>query len=129
MFKEKIERLMKKRCELIHALADQVTNEVDLKTLAQMYYDDKYGYFESMSYEELLSEAQQMNINIDDVVEPKRHPHSIVMCLYAEDALGTKEPWKLWEVKEEEDSVWCNLYDHPRWSEVCEYRRKDVKPL
>ena len=118
---------MKNRLELIHEMAELATNEADLTTLTQMYYDDKYGYFESMSYEDLLSEAEQMNIDIDDVVEPKRHPHSIVMGIYAEDALGTKEPWKLWEVKHKEETTWCNLYDHPRWSDGCEYRRKDVK--
>ena len=60
---------MKSRQELIEEMAEQLTDETDLKTILQCFYSSQIDYFNSMSYEDLLSEAEQMNIDIDDVAE------------------------------------------------------------
>jgi hypothetical protein len=60
---------MKDRLDLIDEMAELATDLADLKVLTQLYYDDQYGYFESMSYEELITTAEDMGIDIADCVE------------------------------------------------------------
>ena len=56
---------MKDRLDLIDEMAEQATDGADLKTMTQMYYDDRYAYFESMSYDDLITTAEQMNMDIE----------------------------------------------------------------
>ena len=50
------------------------------------------------------------------------HVHAELMMQYAQDAMETSEPWKLWEVRHHD--VWCGLSVHPSWHAPFEYRRK-----
>lgn len=57
------------RYELIDRLADLLCDIADQKTLLQLYYDDKYNWFDSLSKEELLEQASyilQKEVTIDD---------------------------------------------------------------
>ena len=45
------------REELIEKIAESMCDSVDLKTLLQLYYDDSYGWLDSLSTEELLDQA------------------------------------------------------------------------
>ena len=42
------------------------------------------------------------------------HPHAENMKLYAEDAMTTNEPWKLWEVCMHGE--WSSLLTNPAWN-------------
>ncbi|QXF35205.1 hypothetical protein CE143_20055 [Photorhabdus luminescens] len=53
----------------------------------------------------------------------KRHVHAELMMQYAQDAMKTNEPWKLWEMFCF-DREWRGLNEHPRWDIDKEYRRK-----
>ena len=50
------------------------------------------------------------------------HPHAENMKLYAEDAMTTNEPWKLWEKCVYGD--WYTLVRNPDWDDTRQYRRK-----
>lgn len=50
------------------------------------------------------------------------HPHAENMKLYAEDAMTTNEPWKLWEVCIYDE--WNPLSKNPEWGTDRLYRRK-----
>ena len=50
------------------------------------------------------------------------HPHAENMKLYAEDAMTTNEPWKLWEVCIRGE--WSSLLTNPAWNVYRQYRRK-----
>lgn len=50
------------------------------------------------------------------------HPHAENMKLYAEDAMTTNEPWKLWEVCMHGE--WSSLLTNPAWNTNRQYRRK-----
>lgn len=54
------------------------------------------------------------------------HPHAENMKLYAEDAITTNEPWKLWEVNRY--GKWRPLSKNPEWGTDRQYRRKP-KPI
>ena len=49
------------------------------------------------------------------------HPHAENMKLYAEDAMTTNEPWKLWEVCMHGE--WNSLLTNPAWNADRQYRR------
>lgn len=53
-----------------------------------------------------------------------KHPHAELMKLYAEDAMTTAEPWKLWEFQQDSKGSWYRLTSHPAWAHKCEYRRR-----
>ena len=50
------------------------------------------------------------------------HVHADLMLKYAQDAMETSEPWKLWEVRHHDK--WCGLSVHPSWHAPYDYRRK-----
>lgn len=45
------------RENLIDKIAQSMCDSVDQKTLLQLYYDDNYGWLDSLSTEELLDQA------------------------------------------------------------------------
>ncbi|NHB94539.1 hypothetical protein [Photorhabdus cinerea] len=53
----------------------------------------------------------------------KRHVHAELMLQYAQDALKTDEPWKLWEQLCGGEE-WRTLTFHPQWLINSLYRRK-----
>ena len=53
-----------------------------------------------------------------------KHQHAELMKQYAEDAMTTAEPWKLWEFQPKEEAVWYRLTNHPSWSHKAKYRRR-----
>lgn len=53
-----------------------------------------------------------------------KHPHAELMKLYAEDAMTTEHPWRLWEVRQKDIGAWSDLVRHPSWYLGSEYRRK-----
>ncbi len=54
---------------------------------------------------------------------PKGHKHHKEMLLYAQDAAIHKEPWKLWEWRDDYFD-WTTLSANPVWALNGEYRRK-----
>ncbi len=53
-----------------------------------------------------------------------KHPHAELMKLYAEDAMVTTEPWKLWEFQLKDEAAWYRLTNHPAWTHEAKYRRR-----
>lgn len=53
-----------------------------------------------------------------------KHPHAELMKLYAEDAMATTEPWKLWEFQLKDEATWYRLTTHPAWTHEAKYRRR-----
>ena len=45
------------REDLIEKIANSLCDSVDQKTLLQMYYNDQYGWLDSLTKEELLDQA------------------------------------------------------------------------
>ena len=62
---------MKTRQELIEEMAELLTDEADIKSLAMHFYDSQVSYFEQLPLEDLLTEAEQMNIDVDEFEEMK----------------------------------------------------------
>ncbi|MCC8463864.1 hypothetical protein [Photorhabdus bodei] len=54
----------------------------------------------------------------------KKHVHAELMMQYAQDALRTDEPWKLWECENKKGEGFSTLMYHPNWFEGVIYRRK-----
>ena len=52
-----------------------------------------------------------------------KHIHAELMKQYAEDAMTTDEPWKLWEFYSNH-GYWTTLTDNPLWYANSKYRRK-----
>lgn len=52
-----------------------------------------------------------------------KHPHAELMKQYAEDAMKTTKPWRLWEIRKLGDNTWYKLIENPTWLNGCEYRR------
>jgi len=52
-----------------------------------------------------------------------KHIHADLMKQYAEDAMTTDEPWKLWEVYNEVHG-WYTMQSNPSWYNHIKYRRK-----
>lgn len=64
---------------------------------------------------------------IADHVETAGCPHAALMLEYAQDAMKTAEPWKMWEVIRNDVAVTdtvVDLTDHPGWNPKFQYRRK-----
>ena len=53
-----------------------------------------------------------------------KHIHADLMKQYTEDAQTTDKPWELWEVFNGDNNEWINLREHPLWSTLVKYRRK-----
>lgn len=58
-----------------------------------------------------------------------KHPHGESMMLYAQDAMTTETPWKLWEFKSPYNDEWRPLFEHPQWNLYSKYRRKEASPV
>ncbi len=56
-----------------------------------------------------------------------KHPHAELMKLYAEDAMTTAEPWKLWEVYDPEADKWVTLRKNSEWAADKLYRQKPTQ--
>ncbi|TDB42647.1 hypothetical protein [Photorhabdus luminescens] len=56
--------------------------------------------------------------------ENKKHVHAELMMQYAQDALKTNEPWKLWEMYDDANELWEDIFHHPNWNPDFKYRRK-----
>ncbi|WP_118984403.1 hypothetical protein [Photorhabdus sp. CRCIA-P01] len=59
--------------------------------------------------------------------ENKKHVHAELMLQYAQDALKTDEPWKMWEYRDKDGDYiceWKELNYTPKWGLCREYRRK-----
>ena len=54
-----------------------------------------------------------------------KHIHVELMAQYAEDAMITDEPWKLWEYYSNDDHYWTTLKGNPLWDKATKYRRKE----
>ena len=52
-----------------------------------------------------------------------KHIHAELMKQYAEDAMTTDEPWKLWEVYDVFSNKWW-VCTNLTWDPDCKYRRK-----
>lgn len=52
------------------------------------------------------------------------HKHAEAMLAYAEDAMKTETPWKLWEYNHKHNTSWLPITSHPQWEPDREYRRK-----
>ena len=52
-----------------------------------------------------------------------KHIHAELMKQYAEDAMTTDEPWKLWEVYDVFSKKW-RVCTNLTWNPDCKYRRK-----
>jgi hypothetical protein len=57
------------------------------------------------------------------------HKHAEKMMQYAQDALQSETPWKLWEFKHTADTRWVACELNPVWQERDEYRRKPLKQV
>ena len=53
-----------------------------------------------------------------------KHIHAELMKQYAEDAMTTDEPWKLWEFLHPRNKTWDTMENNPIWDEGIKYRRK-----
>lgn len=53
-----------------------------------------------------------------------KHKHADLMMQYAQDAMTTDKPWKLWEINTHPHSNWQPLSAHPMWFDENQYRRK-----
>ena len=53
-----------------------------------------------------------------------KHVHAELMAQYAEDAMKTDKPWKLWEFKKSTEHSWSECSHSPEWCELNNYRRK-----
>jgi len=58
----------KDRLDLIEEMAEKAMNDVNIKTLTEMYHNDRYNYFNSMSHDELISTAKQMGMFIEETL-------------------------------------------------------------
>ena len=55
-----------------------------------------------------------------------KHPHAELMKLYAEDAMTSETPWKLWEYRQPNGN-WSQCAVNPSWVEHIYYRRNVLK--
>lgn len=60
------------------------------------------------------------------VAQQGKHPHAELMLAYAQDALKSAEPWKLWERRISGQTEWESCGCNPSWISEIEYRRKPV---
>lgn len=56
------------------------------------------------------------------------HPHAELMLQYAQDAMTTTEPWKLWQFRSNLDN-WEPLIRNPLWGHSTSYRRRPITKL
>lgn len=54
-----------------------------------------------------------------------KYIHAELMKQYAEDAMTTDEPWKLWEIFNKQYDTWSTMTDNPLWNKGNKYRRKE----
>lgn len=51
------------------------------------------------------------------------HRHAQNMLAYAQDALLTTAPWRLWQSRRSDSEPWQDCQQNPGWESDCEYRR------
>ncbi len=73
------------------------------------------------------------NIKVE-VLMNQGHPHAKLMLQYAQDAMTTSEPWKLWQVQDGDfggpKGEWSNLEEYSNlWIIGKNYRRKPITKL
>jgi hypothetical protein len=59
----------KDRLDLIDEMAEKAMNEANIKTLTEVYHNERYNYFDSMSHDELISTAKQMGMVIEETLQ------------------------------------------------------------
>ncbi|RAW91948.1 MULTISPECIES: hypothetical protein [unclassified Photorhabdus] len=52
------------------------------------------------------------------------HVHAELMLQYAQDAFKTDKPWLLWEMYDDANELWEDIFHHPNWNPEFKYRRK-----
>lgn len=69
------------------------------------------------------------NIKVE-VLMNQGHPHAELMLQYAQDAMTTTVPWKLWEYCSQSNGWISFTSGSPNWLEHIAYRRKPIsKPI
>lgn len=69
-------------------------------------------------------------IRLDEIMEvltkhKTSHLHAENMKMYAEDAMISPEPWKMWQSRKLDSNIpYKDCVTHPHWLEEFEYRRK-----
>jgi ABC-type long-subunit fatty acid transport system fused permease/ATPase subunit len=58
----------KDRLDLIDEMAEKAMNEANVKTMIEMYHNERYNYFRRMSHDELISTAKQMDMFIEETL-------------------------------------------------------------
>ena len=53
-----------------------------------------------------------------------KHTHAELMMQYAQDAMETDEPWKLWQYSNDNSNGWQDIGCPVQWYSEDEYRRK-----
>ncbi|MCW7548427.1 hypothetical protein OO184_10855 [Photorhabdus sp. APURE] len=53
-----------------------------------------------------------------------KHVHAELMLQYAQDAFKTDKPWLLWEMYDDANELWEDIFHHPNWNPDFKYRRK-----
>lgn len=79
-------------------------------------YRGRYNLYPVESWTTMLAERPKQE-------SPKGHKHHKEMLQYAQDAAVHKEPWKLWEWRDDYFD-WTTLSANPVWALCAEYRRK-----
>ncbi len=59
----------KDRLDLIDEMAEKAMNDATIKTLTEVYHNDRYNYFDSMSHADLISTAKQMDMFIEETLQ------------------------------------------------------------
>lgn len=54
-----------------------------------------------------------------------KHKHAELMMQYAQDAAETCAPWERWERYFEGWAQWHECFEHPHWSPLFKFRRKE----
>jgi hypothetical protein len=58
----------KDRLDLIDEMAEKAMNDATIKTLTEVYHNERYCYFRNMSHDELISTAKQMDMFIEETL-------------------------------------------------------------
>jgi len=59
----------KDRLDLIDEMAEKAIDDVNIKTLIEMYHNERYNYFRRMNHDDLISTAKQMGMFIEDTLK------------------------------------------------------------
>lgn len=93
-----------------------ISNCWDYNNFEGYKYQGRYALSPSEDWTTMIAERPKQE-------SPKGHKHHKEMLLYAQDAAVHKEPWKLWEWRDDYFD-WTTLSGNPVWNVNGEYRRK-----